>query len=458
MGLGKYLAAGLLAGAAFLYSPSLHAQDVQQKVTFNDSAAQARKTPGRNLEGRLSVSASRDKSKLVLEISAEGCEIRTGFSEFYIGLPAESEIAELKQTAKIKESTQDGKGEEKWIDLYTVNELVEKGIFKAADYVADKVSVPVLTELLTDKVEKTKAARIQEWYKQMKKKGLFMEELSPDYPKIPSAHLTSLARRYEITLDIEPTKVPEARMQVCLQDQYERNITINDISVKFDGKSQMQQVQQTAKPNVPAGLEKFLLDDPEIIFEKIYGPDEIKKMGFGEFDEKDCYILLYNCQATPVNIRIGIAIANKKEVEMYAEHMWKVRLKDAERYGESVYGSKDNIIKNYARRMIEQCPKEEFRDILQRTGGGVSISLDTADYIIEYFGYIPVETLNPWTYLNETDTNKREANEKIVTNFKNKILRLRDSLKQKGEIKKDNTEKYFKDFGKALPIGPLPIH
>jgi len=291
MGLGRYLATALLAGAAFLYSPSLHAEDIQQKVAFKDSAAQARVTPGRDLEGTLNVSASRDKNKLVLEVSAGNCEIRTGFSEFYIGLPAESEIAEMKQRAKIKERAQDGRGEEKWIDLYPVNELVEKGIFKAADYVADKVKVPVLTELLIDKVEKTKAARIQEWYKQMKKKGLFMEELSPDYPKIPSAYLTNISRRYEITLDVEPTKVPEARIQVCLQDQYERNITINDISVKFDGRKIKQQVQV----NVPKGLEKFLINDKDFVPTKFFGPEEINKI-LGT-SVKDSYLIEY--QSSP---------------------------------------------------------------------------------------------------------------------------------------------------------------
>lgn len=311
MGLGRYLATALLAGAAFLYSPSLHAEDTQQKVTFKDSAAQARVTPGRTLEGRISVSASREKNKLVLEISAKDCEIRTGFSEFYIGLPAESEIAEMKQTAKIKERAQDGQGEEKWIDLYTVNELVEKGIFKAADYVADKVKVPVLTELFIDKVEKTKAARIQEWYKQMKKKGLFMEELSPDYPKIPSAHLTNLARKYEITLDVEPTRVPEARMQICLQDQYERTVTINDISVKFDGKSKL----DTQTPaQLPKDLEGLLIKDPELKLMKYYGPKELSQSL--NSDIRNTYLLKYqHISNSEEDYVVWVEIVNRAELK-----------------------------------------------------------------------------------------------------------------------------------------------
>lgn len=451
MGLGKYLAAGLLAGAAFLYSPSLHAEDTQQKVTFNDSAAQARKTPGRNLEGRLSVSASRDKSKLVLEISAEGCEIRTGFSEFYIGLPAESEIAKLKQTAKIKESTQDGRGEEKWIDLYPVNELVEKGIFKAADYVADKIKVPVLTELLIDKVEKTKAARIQEWYKQMKKKGLFMEELSADYPKIPSAHETTIARRYEIILDVEPTKVPEARMQVCLQDQYERNITINDISVKFDGKSKMQQ-PQAAKPNLPAGLEKFLLDDPDLKLVKFWTPKEISAATKDTF--QDFYLVKYEYSKSSVNIPVAVLIMNTNELDKKADEHWNKIAESLRNLGAKVDEPKpkDTYQSMIASRIVKGCiGEDEFMKVKERTGLAVII-LDPTDYTIGYIGNIPSETLDAWQ--KETDPKKREANERTAAEFKNKLTRLRDSLKQKSEIKEQRIEEYFERVQKYLAPQP----
>jgi hypothetical protein len=454
MGLGKYLAASLLAGAAFLYSPSLHAQDIQQNVAFNDSAAQARKTPGRNLEGRLSVSASREKNKLVLEISAKDCQIRTGFSEFYIGLPAESEITELKQTAKIKEMAQDGQGEEKWIDLYTVNELVEKGIFKAADYVADKVKVPVLTELLIDKVEKTKAARIQEWYKQMKKKGLFMEELSPDYPKMPSAHETTIARKYEITLDVEPTKVPEARMQICLQDQYERTVTINDITVKFDGKSQTQQAQQTAKPNVPAGLEKFLLDDSDLKLVKFWGPKEISAATKNTF--QDYYLIKYEHSKISADITMLVLIMNKNESEKKAKECWFKPGKDWEKNEENPGGYfhyKREDTETYREampgRIVSDCIGNEEIYALRVKTRVASIRLYSTDYIISYCGYIPPETLDAWK--QEADPNKREANQKKIAEFKNKLTRLRDSLKQKGEIKEPRIlEEYFMDLQKYL--------
>ena len=268
MSLCKYLATALLAGAAFLYSPNTYAEDTQQNVAFNDSAAQARKTPNRNLEGKLNVSASRDKNKLVLEVNAENCQIRTGYSEFYIGLPGESEITELIQTAKVNERTPDGRGyEEKWIDL-APNEAFKKSALWIAEWGLGHVPIPLLSQAMGT-VSDAKEARIQSWARQMKKKGLFMEELSPHYPKMPAAHSTNITRRYEMTLDVEPTKVPEARMQICLQDQYERTVTINDISVKFDEK---------AKVQIPKNIEALLPSDPELKLKYFYGPKEFSQL------------------------------------------------------------------------------------------------------------------------------------------------------------------------------------
>jgi len=451
MGLGRYLATALLAGAAFLYSPSSHAEDIQQKVTFKDSAAQARVTPGRTLEGRLSVSASREKNKLVLEISAKDCEIRTGFSEFYVSLPGESDITELKQTAKVRERTQDGRGyEEKWIDL-TPNEAFKKSALWVADWGLGHVPIPLLSEAMGT-VSDTKETRIQSWARQMKKKGLFMEELSPHYPKMPTAHSTSITRRYEMSLDLEPSKAPEARMQVCLQDQYERTVTINDISVKFDGKSKL----DTQTPaQLPKDLEKFLLDDKEIIFEKMYGPDEIKKIG-GAFQQVNgCYFLFYNYPTEPVDIRVETLITSKKDGEVYEEKIWKAGNFEQTKFKDDDFldwakGYRDSIRKGFPIRII-RCLDDEFTKVKQRTGGA-AIILDTADYTIGYIGYIPSETLDAWQ--KETEPKKREANERTAAEFKNKLTRLRDSLKQKSEIKEENVERYFENLQKYLVPQP----
>jgi hypothetical protein len=82
--------------------------------------------------------------------------------------------------------------------------------------------------------------------------------------------------------------VPEARMQVCLQDQYERTVTINDISVKFDGKSK---AAEQVKPNVPNSIEEFLIKEPEFRLVKYYGPKELNQRL--NSDVKSTYLLKY---------------------------------------------------------------------------------------------------------------------------------------------------------------------
>jgi len=52
-----------------------------------------------------------------------------------------------------------------------------------------------------------------------------------------------------------------------------------------------QQAQQTAKLNVPAGLEKFLLDDPDLKFVKFWGPKEIGDAF--QVNVEDNYIVRY---------------------------------------------------------------------------------------------------------------------------------------------------------------------
>jgi hypothetical protein len=455
MGLGKYLAAGLLAGAAFFYSPSSHAEDTQQKVTFKDSAAQARVTPGRTLEGRLSVSASREKNKLVLEISAKDCEIRTGFSEFYVSLPGESDITELKQTAKVRERTQDGRGyEEKWIDL-TPNEAFKKSALWVADWGLGHVPIPLLSEAMGT-VSDTKETRIQSWARQMKKKGLFMEELSPHYPKMPTAHSTSITRKYEMTLDVEPKeKVPEARMQICLQDQYERTVTINDISVKFDGKSKL----DTQTPaQLPKDLEKFLLDDSDLKLVKFWGPKEISAATKNTF--QDYYLIKYEHSKISADITMLVLIMNKNESEKKAKECWFKPGKDWEKNEENPGGYfhyKREDTETYREampgRIVSDCIGNEEIYALRVKTRVASIRLYSTDYIISYCGYIPPETLDAWK--QEADPNKREANQKKIAEFKNKLTRLRDSLKQKGEIKEPRIlEEYFMDLQKYLVPQP----
>jgi hypothetical protein len=256
MSFKQYLGAFLLGAAAYLYSPVLQAEDIQQKVMFKDSKFQAGFTPGRDLEGTLNVSATRDKNKLVLEVSAEKCEIKTENSEFCLCLPVEPEIIEMKQTARVDERTQDGRGYEvKWIDLMP-NEAFEKTSIRLATWLVGQVPIPFLSEAM-DKVQDNKRTREEELARKMKKKSLVIMKLSPHYPKMPGAYPTTIARKYEMTLDMEPDKTPEAYLQVCLEDPDKRTVIINGISVKFDGKSQKPQTTRVPKSD----LEKFLLED-----------------------------------------------------------------------------------------------------------------------------------------------------------------------------------------------------
>lgn len=312
MSFRQYLGAFLLAGASLLYSPSLQAENIQRKVTFTGSS---KNDMIENLEGTLNVSATRDKNKLVLEVSAEKCEIRTGFSEFYLCLPVKPEITEMKQTAEVDERTQDGRGyEAKWIDLMP-NEAFEKTSIRLASWLVGQVPIPFLSEAM-DKVQDNKRTQEEELARTMKKKSLVIMKLSPHYPKMPGAYTTTIARKYEITLDMEPDKTPEAYLQVCLQDPNGRTFTIDEILVKFDGKSQKPQTEkQAGKFDIPKSLDDYLIDDKDLKMTNFYGPKELSEVL--NQPAKNSYFIKYQTDSKPkLTIFVQIGEMNNEQASL----------------------------------------------------------------------------------------------------------------------------------------------
>jgi hypothetical protein len=291
MSFKEYLGAFLLGAAAYLYSPVLQAEDIQQKVTFTGSS---KNDMIEDLEGTVTATAYQEGQTLYLTLIADKCKIRKGYSRIEIGLPAESDIIEMKQTAEVDVRTEDGRSyERKLIELHPENELINKGITKAAESVAGKIKIPIIQELWLDNVEKTKSERIGAWYKQMKHQGLFMEDISFYSAKRSDKCDDNLAfaRNYKFTLNLPPDITAKAIMQIAVQDDHDRNIVINEISVKFDERKVKQQVQV----NVPKGLEKFLINDKDFVPTKFFGPEEINKI-LGT-SVKDSYLIEY--QSSP---------------------------------------------------------------------------------------------------------------------------------------------------------------
>lgn len=339
MSFKQYLGAFLLGAAAYLYSPVLPAETVQQKVTFTGSS---KNDMIEDLEGTVTATAYQEGQTLYLTLIANKCKIKKGYSKIEVGLPAESDIIEMKQTAEVEVRKEDGRGyEKKLIELHPENELVNKGITKAAESVAGEVKIPIIQGLWLDSVEKTKRERIQVWYKQMKHEGLFMEDI-PFYSAKRSDKCDdnlAFARNYKFTLNVKPSIIPKAILQVCLEDPNERPATINEISIKFDEKPDLgiQTPLQISKD-----LEGFLINDPELKLVKYYGPKELSKIL--NSDIKTTYLVKYqHVSNSEEDYVIWAQILNRIDIEKTKDIL---KLIDERVLNQEVrkktYGTKDN--------------------------------------------------------------------------------------------------------------------
>jgi len=206
------------------------------------------------------------------------------------------------------------------------------------------------------------------------------------------------------------------------------------------------------------GLERFLINDPELKLVKCLSPGELGSALNLRF--QDSCFAVYNFSKNSGNFRIYAVALSKNELpQKYIEELNEIRQSqlelarahaqmegrteiDSRDYIEGNEKQIDSVLSLLVRRLIQTCMPKDIE--IKRQAWAATLVMESGTHYLIYMGFIPPEEL-------AKNSDKYSRNSSQVRTLKAKWLALRKNLIGRGNLSRENSiSQYFIDAERFL--------